>query len=273
MDLYYRFDDMVDGSYLEPGRELLPGQIERFERFFTRVDALERPLTLAAPEEGAQWQLRRTNFLDLRDAVLDGVHAAMHPSYTTDRDSYFDGVPPHHLGFEWPKLKRFLREMADEKGRALSVLDSGVGRGHAFERLLDFEEVDRNSSVGITLPFYALREETVRDLPIVLANVIHCGPKHEFDVIIDFFGSFHYHPLKDQFDSVTYFQVLGMLKSGGAFYEINYDATRKIKDSEHEFTEYLEDAGSGFRRCANKPSSAESVDLLRRKFGVKLYLA
>lgn len=126
-------------------------------------------------------------------------------------------------------LRHFLEEEATRKGAPLSLLEFGVGLGHAFRDFCSWSVIDGDQSRGLTLPFLhcdegalktrsfdSISQEDVhwesKDPKITVGSCLHLRTTRSFDCVLSVWALSEYHPLGPIFGAL---QGIAAVKEGG----------------------------------------------------------
>lgn len=140
-------------------------------------------------------------------------------AYNTKRDvAQYEA----ELNFRPGGLKDFLKkltiEMRIQKAR---ILDWGCGSGTALSQMLDWPEVERKGSIGVTLPSEPTASEKPQTEQLVIANILHLLPREErYHAVLSVIGGIEYHPFNKRVQGyedrrVALINALGFVKQGG----------------------------------------------------------
>lgn len=238
-------DDILDsfcsGDYLTDQGELIVGQRQKFNEAFTFVDGLEYPLSMVHPEipqEGDQLGMigvDKVHGVPVRDYVRYRIRKdldADYPAYKSTRALFgkekFDDTGlgsrsknttyVSELGLSEKRFRALISRLsAHFNHRALTVLDLGCGQGVGYKQLLKMDEIDEDTSVGLTLPLADTWAYPNTDLLYV--NIMHCGQKRESDFTLSAHGCMRYHPTnfyEQRYpDMLVMLQAVNLTRPGG----------------------------------------------------------
>lgn len=247
-------DRFYNADYWNSEQEVYPGQAELLHENLRLVQAgLLAPLSLCHPDaettsdQAEELGFDKAQLTRLMQSVVEPGDVSL--GYITNRtlgDNPFGGASyERDLSTFKEELTEELDDLRETLSRKLRVIDTGCGRGHAFQAIRRFQSVDESQSLGITLPLFGKRgrKKNQPDPPesearIAWANIIHCGGKRNFDVLFDVYGAFNYHPGRrveiPTFKLWPILQAIGFVSPGGRLYcnTASDDAKRFLLEKE-----------------------------------------
>lgn len=228
---------LVSGSYLD--NELVPGQRAKFDAAFNFVDGVSYPLSLLHPDipqkpgqakmiGNERIQSRLKNWMvPLDEFNREVVGGDLRLQYIDDR-KFHGGVRTSYLdsfGLGIDDFTKLMGQLSANFGnRALAVLDAGCGIGNGFDQLLQLDGIDKEISVGLTLPRHTNWHSL--DPRLLYVNIMHCGQRRLFDVGFDAYGAFSYHPMNSYHRShgkLSLLHLVNLIRPGGIIFSADID--------------------------------------------------
>lgn len=242
-------DSFTTGIYAtDSEKEFIPGQQAKFDKSFNFVDGVSYPLSLVHPDitqEGNQQRMigverisgddYHPDSFTVQEFVREMTRKNFGGIYHTERRLVLGSrayLP--ELGMRLEDFRNFMNTLSGQFGhRALSVLDAGCGDGLAFNEMMQIDGVDAKNSVGLSLPHAANRDLSrsssaveISDPNLLYANIMHCGGKKRFDLLISVHGAFLYHPTNQypqrHIGMLSLLNAINLTEQGGAILAAPY---------------------------------------------------
>lgn len=242
-------DSFATGIYAtDPGKEFIPGQQAKFDKSFNFVDGVRYPLSLLHPDIAQRGNQQRiigvesisgddfhSDPFTVQEFIREMTWKNFGGIYHTERGLVLGSrayLP--EVGMRLEDFRNFMNTLSGQFGhRALAVLDAGCGDGLAFNEMVQIDGVDAENSIGLSLPHGAklelLRSSSaveISDPNLLYANIMHCGSKKRFDLLMSIHGAFLYHPTNHypqrHMGMLSLLHAINLTEQGGAILAAPY---------------------------------------------------